>query len=115
MEKNITYCGMSAKVGCDDKCNKAWGIMLRPKVQLSDDDDDVVYLGDDELGEAPKHPKTWEGGDAKPTCDSEKMNKWCVRQCERCVMTEYGKPDEPLKIKDWSKNVYNQPWKHGIK
>lgn len=106
---------MPAKVGCDEKCNKAWGIMLRPKEQLSDDDDDVVYLSDDELGDAPENPPIWEGGEGKPTCDSEKMNKWCVRQCERCVMTEYGKPDEPLIYKDWGVRRYNQPWKHGVK
>ena len=106
---------MPAKVGCDEKCNKAWGIMFRPKEQLSDDDDDVVYLSDDELGDAPENPPIWEGGDGKPTCDSEKMNKWCVRQCERCEMTEYGKPNEPLIYKDWGVRRYNQPWKHGVK
>jgi hypothetical protein len=112
MEKTITYCGIQAKVGCDEKCNKAWGITLRPKEQLSDDFEDVVYLSDDELGDAPKYPKCWEGGDGKPTCDEEKMNKWCIRQCERCVMTEYGRQDETLVYKDWCVRRYNIPWLH---
>jgi hypothetical protein len=112
MEKNIIYFGQPAKICCDEKCNKAWGIALRPKEQLSDAVDDVVFLSDDELGDAPENPQTWEGDDGKPTCDSEKMNKWCARQCERCVMTEYCKPDEPLKLKDWSHRRYNIPSKH---
>ena len=40
MEKIITYCGEKAKVVCDERCNKAWGIKNRPKLQLSDDIDE---------------------------------------------------------------------------
>lgn len=68
MEKLITYCGQPAKVGCDEKCHKAWGSNSRPKVRLSKDDyDDYYYLSDDELGVAPIDPGTYEGGCAKPT------------------------------------------------
>jgi hypothetical protein len=39
------------------------------------------------------------------------MNKWCVRECERCTMSDPGKVDEPLKLRDFSKRVYNRPQK----
>lgn len=100
MEKLITYCGQEAKVGCDEKCHKAWGISNRPKVYLSDDDeDDFTYLSDDELGIAPIDPGTYEGGVAKPTLKTEMLNKWCVRACERCVMSKLNESHLPLKLK----------------
>lgn len=48
---------------------------------------------------------------AKPTppMTGERMNKWCVRECERCSMFD---PGEPVTIKDFSVRLYNQPWKH---
>lgn len=46
------FCGQSALLVCDRKCNKAWG-EDRPQEQLSDNEDDVVWLADDELGDAP--------------------------------------------------------------
>jgi hypothetical protein len=39
MEKRITFFGQPAKVVCDGRCSKAWGINSRPTVQISDDDD----------------------------------------------------------------------------
>ena len=78
MEKLIIYCGQVVKVSCDEKCHKAWGVNNRPKVQLSDDEDDIAYLSDDELGEAPINPETYEGGYAKPTLKTEIPNKQCV-------------------------------------
>lgn len=55
MEKIITYFGQDAKVGCDQKCNKAWGHNLRPKIEFDENEpDDYAYLSDDELGEAPQ-------------------------------------------------------------
>lgn len=117
MRKEIQYMGQKVIVKCDEKCHKAWGVSARPKEQLSDDPDDVRYLGDDELGEAPVNPMTSEGGDMKPvTSDNKPLqnvipNKWCVRQCERCVMSERGSTEEP-ELEDWSKGMYNQPWKH---
>jgi hypothetical protein len=112
MEKLITYCGQKAKVACDERCNKAWGINQRPKVSLSEDVDDYAYLMDLELGIAPVNPGTTEGEHAKPTNNFEKMNKWCVRQCERSVMSEDGEWNEPLVLPDFSKRIYNKPSKH---
>lgn len=107
MEKIITYCGVSAKVACDEKCNKAWGISSRPNVQLSDNDDDFEWLSDDELGEAPIDPGTQEGFDSKPINKKRIPNKWCVRECERCVMSEYGKANQSLQLPDFSKRIKN--------
>ena len=108
MEKLITYCGQPAKVGCDEKCEKAWGLNSRPKVQLSEDDyDDYYFLADDELGIAPVNPGTYEGGCAKPTSKSEIPNKWCVRECERCEMSNPNQSHLPLKLPDFSKRNYN--------
>ncbi len=110
MEKIITYFDKQVKVACDEKCEKAWG-GTRPKEKLSDDDDDVVYLSDSELGIAPVDTGTYEGGQAKPVEKQNIPNKWCVRQCERCV---WGDIDKPIELKDWSKRRYNQPWKHKV-
>lgn len=131
MEKVITYMGQKVKVGCDEKCNKAWGVNRRPRVysELGEkiyglngesiypkeelkDIDDHAMCSDDELGEAPTNPGTYEGGEAKPTHSSQIPNKWCVRECERCDWSEPGKFNEPLVLKDFSKRRYNQPWKH---
>lgn len=105
--KMITYFGQKAKVACDEKCNKAWGTNSRPTKQLSDDEDDWEWLSDAELGEAPENPGTYEGGHAKPINDSDKMNRWCVRECERCQMSHPGEYDKPLKLKDFSKRIQN--------
>lgn len=111
-EAIITYFGQPAKVICDRNCSKAWGINLRPKTQLSNDEDDYVYLTDGELGEAPVDPGTYEGGFGKPSLPDVFPNKWCVRECERCEMSEPGKYTEPLEPKDWNKPVYNQHWRY---
>lgn len=111
MEKIITFCGQPAKVACDEKCEKAWG-SLRPKEQLSEDEDDIVWLADDELGIAPENNGNYEDDQAKPINKQGIPNKWCVRECERCVMSEPGKSHEPLMLKDWSKRRYNMIWKH---
>jgi len=100
----ITYFGQPVIVSCDGNCAKAWGISSRPHERLGDDEDDIVYLADDELGEAPADPGTYEGSDGKPESVAEFPNKWCVRQCERCTMSG--------EISDWSKRQYDQPWKH---
>lgn len=130
----ITYFGEKAVVACDMKCNKAWGIPGRPHIYLQDpkqeiyglgykegmlwmddegfDENDIVFLSDDELGDAPYETGTWEGGHGKPTIEEMKKydhNKWCVRACERCGITEKGNPDGEIKIKDWSKRRYNIP------
>lgn len=97
-------------VSCDRKCHKAWGSISRPSIPLSDDPDDVVFLADDELGDAPADPGEYEGGHGKPRSPDHFPNKWCVRACERCVM---HRPDEPPKrAHDWSQRLFNMPWLH---
>lgn len=112
MEKEIVYMSEKVKVRCDEQCNKAWGVGSRPSLQLSKDDDDSVWLTDKELPEAPIDPGTYEGGQAKPVNKKGIPNKWCIRECERCAMSFPGKIDQPLKIRDFTKRIYNQPWKH---
>lgn len=110
IEKEIIYFGQKVKVTCDGKCEKAWGINSRPKVQLDENNqDDYAYLSDDELGVAPVDPGTYEGGQAKPLNDEDKMNKWCCRECERCCMSKLNESDKPIVLEDFSKRVYNIP------
>jgi hypothetical protein len=108
-EAIITYFDQQAKVACDRRCEKAWGINNRPSVQLSDDEDDFAYLADDELGLAPVNPGSYEGGHAKPHSPDEFPNKWCVRECERCSMSQPGEYMLPLKLKRFDKREYNIP------
>ena len=78
----IRYFGQPAVVVCDGQCEKAFGLITRPKIQLDENnEDDYVFLADHELDEAPDDPQTYEGGQAKP--QNRCHNKWCVRQCER--------------------------------
>lgn len=102
---------------CDDKCSKAWGINNRPRTyfsrHLSEDNpdyyDDYAFHPDQELGEAPANPGTYEGGQGKPQINADKHNKWCWRECERSQVLDI----EGLWLpQDFSKPMYNQPWKH---
>lgn len=106
-EKLITYVGQRAKVCCDGKCEKAWGINNRPRVQLSDDEDDYAFLSDNELGTAPKNPGTYEGGVPKPRSVVHFPNKWCVRECERCSMSKPGEFDQPLAVRSFEQRFFN--------
>ena len=106
--KQILYLGQQMLLACDGKCNKAWGITKRPKEQLGADVDDVAYLADGELGDAPAFPGTYEGGWTKPR-DPGGMNKWCSRECERSAIANNAKA---LTLPDWSRRAVNQPWKH---
>lgn len=101
--KQITFFGKLAIVGCDAKCEKAWGINRRPRIRRSDDGS-CEYFADDELGVAPKNPGTYEGDEAKPTREEDRLNKWCVRECERCAINKCGTEPVPenLKLLDWS-------------
>jgi len=101
-ETTIIFFGQQAKVKCDRNCKKAWGINNRPRKQLSDDPDDYVYLPDSELGIAPEDPGTYEGGIAKPSTPDEFPNKWCVRECERCLMSNPGQHDNEIELEDWN-------------
>lgn len=106
-EKLITYCGQTAKVACDGKCEKAWGLNSRPRQKLSDVEDDYVFLADDELGEAPVDPGTSEGGDEKPLWVQLFPNRWCVRECERCSKSKPGEWHLPLELNSYETRVYN--------
>jgi hypothetical protein len=92
LSKRILMFNQHEILACDGRCDKAWGINGRPRRELSDHPDDYVYIGDDDLGTAPSPDKTVvvsEGSHGKPSAvalieaDSERMNKWCARQCER--------------------------------
>ncbi len=123
MEKLIQYCGNTAKVKCDEKCHKAWGGNSRPRVYpdisetqifgLGDDSiypeddntdvDNYAYCSDEELGDAPVRPNTEEGGHRKPVNKDEIGNKWCIRECERCVMSAPYEYDKPLELNNFDK------------
>lgn len=105
----ITYFGQRARVVCDRQCSKAWGVCSRPQLQLSEDEDDFAYLADGELGEAPADPGTYEGGIGKPLTPDAFPTKWCVRECERCAMSEPGQYEEELALPDFSVRCYNIP------
>ena len=107
--KDIRFFFQPARFVCDGKCEKAWGLNLREKVMLGDegDFDDYAFLSDDELGTAPEDPGSREGGEAKPLKGGE-ITKWCVRECERGGIFL---PSEEIKIRDFSKRVYNKHWR----
>ena len=109
IKKGIIFFGRSVTHACDGKCNKAWGRNSRPTAQLSDNEDDFAYLADDELGEAPIDPGTYEGRDGKPVGAEgpDDVNKWCVRECERAWMSPHGKPDAEPDLPDFSARLYN--------
>jgi hypothetical protein len=109
--KDIVFFGQRATHACDGRCDKAWGSNGRPHVQLSNDIDDFAYLADDELGEAPEAPGTYEGFDTKPigAKGPDDINKWCVRECERAWLSKPGQPDEPPELPDYSVRHYNKP------
>ncbi len=104
--KWITYNGKPAIVACDANCKKAWGINRRPKEQISEDEDDYAFLADQELGRAPAYPGSYEGADTKPQRPEDRLNKWCVRECERSVME---RPGTLLVLPDFTQRVYNKP------
>jgi hypothetical protein len=107
--KRLIYFDRSATHACDGKCNKAWGIGRRPKIQLSEDPDDFAYLADDELGDAPETSGIYEGGDDKPVDAKgpDDINRWCVRQCERGWLSEPFQSSAPPKPRDFSTRFYN--------
>lgn len=98
------FCGKPITLACDLRCEKAWGINNRPCLVLSQNEDDYAYFADNELDIAPINPGTYEGDDGKPGYIVEQHNKWCCRECERCKMTDKGKPIVP---RDMSKRDCN--------
>jgi hypothetical protein len=110
MEKVITFCGQPMRVACDERCDKAWGINRRPKVQHDPNDrDDYTYVPDGDLGTAPVDPGTYEGDHAKPVNHQGIPNKWCVRECERCYGSHPGRSDEAPKLPDFDRPEANMP------
>jgi len=83
-KKEICYFGKNVILACDNKCHKAFGMNTRQR----DSDDNCIC--DDDLGIAPVDPGTYEGGYGKPCFDTEKLNKWCCRECERSSVFEIG-------------------------
>jgi len=107
---DIQWFGRRCLAICDRNCAKAWGLNGdRPKINLSEDADDVVWLADDEVGLAPDSG-TWEGGEGKPD-RPDRHNKWCVRECERSEVIEV---EQPIECNNWKTRIYNQPRKHDV-
>lgn len=104
----IVFLGQKAVVACDRKCEKAFGVNRRPRIQLSEEADNYAFLADDAVGLAPQDPGTYEGGEGKPY-SPERHNKWCVRECERSVTVKAG---EPIVLPNFSEQLFNQPEKH---
>jgi hypothetical protein len=105
----IKYFGHELILICDGKCNKAWGHNSRPKRQLSENEDDYVYLADSELGEAPDDPGTYEGGHGKPTMSTHGyLNRWCCRECERSKMVKYVEEFELKNFSDPEPNLHSR-------
>jgi hypothetical protein len=103
--KQINAYNKQLIIVCDNKCEKAFGIHGRPTISFDEENmDDYAFLSDDEVGIAPIDPGNYEGGHAKPKNDSEKMNKWCFRECERCSAFDLG---EEIKLIDFSVQVNN--------
>ncbi len=100
--KEIVFFGKNVILACDARCDKAWGINKRPSIALPEDGHgfaSLAYLGDHELGIAPADPCTYEGGCTKPVNESDRLNKWCARECERSTIVDSAKeihlPDFP--------------------
>lgn len=76
---------------------------------LSGDPNDFVFLGDNELGEAPSDPGTYEFDQGKPSnglmADSKLMNKWCARECERSTITDAGAEVVPRDMDNPQPNI----------
>lgn len=100
---------------CDANCKKAWGCCHRPRIQLSLDEDDYVYLADSALGDAPDDPGDYEGGEGKPTAyDIPQLhihNKWCHRACERSTTIFPGQERKGFAIPDMGCPAPNMHWR----
>ena len=106
--KEIVWFADRCVLACDGRCDKAWGINNRPRHVPPDacDDDDFAFLADDELGTAPEHPGTWEGGDGK---DPRSLNKWCARECERSRIFEDDEVITPSALPLFATRLWNLP------
>lgn len=108
LSAKVQYLYEDIYIACDGKCQKAWGINSRPYMYLNgpDDEDDIMWYADEDLGLAPIDPGTYEGGDCKPLSSSEFPNKWCVRECERSCR---NKDNNFTNLPDWENRLFNIP------
>lgn len=136
MKKQITYFGKQVIVACDEKCHYAFG-RIRPRTYLdinqqknkeilfglrgtsiypnekkypdgTYDVDNYALLTDREAGFAPYDNGNYEGDDAKPLDLREMGNKWCVRECERCIVVPLHQANEiKYLLPDFNKRRYN--------
>ncbi len=87
-------------LACDAKCHLAWGHDSRTKHYFGDPEeepDDFESLSDGELGEAPKD-------NGQPTTPEDRLNKWCVRECERGRTFEDG---EEIQLPNYANRIAN--------
>lgn len=73
--KNITYFGLPAVIICDERCDLAEGTNKGRIIS--------------------------EGGHTKPQHPDERLNKWCCRECERCLMIGGNTKDDKWKLCQW--------------
>lgn len=107
LQKDIIFFGQPCTLACDGRCEKAWGIDNRPRVDLDPQDpDDYYFLADTELGEAPTDPGTEAGFIGKPKIPEDRLNRWCARECERSVLVDRG---QAIVLPDFSRRRYNKP------
>jgi len=105
LRKDIVYCGRLMTLACDGRCHKAWGNNNRPQVSCGEDVDDFEFLSDNETELAPADPGTSEGADSKPREESEQLNKWCARECERSVLVPLG---APISLPNFKERISNR-------
>ena len=118
LARPMLFCGREIVLACDGRCDLAWGMERRRRRMLSaGDPDDFVYLGDghpDVGSPPPPRELGCEGGDFKPsavqlTDGSDKMNRWCARQCERSVGIEPRLPNLVSPVRNKPMNVRHSP------
>jgi hypothetical protein len=115
----ITYFGKPCLVTCDHNCKKAWGMNGRDAdegtqiVFDEDDPDDMAYVEDSKVGDAPDDPGTYEGigNDGGKPMHPDLHNKWCARECER---SQFIEPGEQIEVRDFTQPFYNIPSRHGV-
>lgn len=104
LKKKIVFFGNTCYACCDGNCAKAWGICARPTVK---EGNTIFMVSDTMFDKAPDDPGTYEGCDGKPEIKgSQDMNKWCVRQCERCTIFDSEEEIEESKLPSFKELVY---------
>lgn len=103
----VTAYGERMALGCDGRCERAYGRQDRPKVFAgTGNDDDWAWLADSEIKElAPENPGSYEGGVGKPKEAADRLNRWCFRECERSVFA--GSRETLVELPNLSKRYYN--------